>query len=144
MYHLHRKKVNRLSKSFIKKYYDKQIDGLKYSKPRNWWKGMKELLGCNNISSDTPLLHLPNQVCEGDLKDLSQHKKYFFKSVSDHLPALCADNDYIQLEVPYAPAEYAISVEEVEHHIHNLDTSKAHGPESVRRDGRKTGLVMKK
>ena len=50
----------------------------------------------------------------------------------------------LQLEVPYAPTECAISVEEVEHHLHNLDTSKAHGPESMRRDCSKMGLVMKK
>ena len=51
---------------------------------------MKELLGCNNISSDSLLLHLANQVCEGDLQDLSQQKHYFFKSASDHLPTLSA------------------------------------------------------
>ena len=48
---------------------------------------MEELLGCNNISSESPLLYLANQVCEGDLQDISQQKNYFFKSVSDNLPA---------------------------------------------------------
>ena len=121
LYRLYRNKVNRRSKSLIKNYYDKQINGLKYLKPRNWLKGMKELLGCNKISSNTQLLHLANQVCEGDRQDLSQKISDFFKSLSDHLPALSADNDYLQLEVPSVPAEYVISVEEVEHHLHKLD-----------------------
>ena len=46
LYRLYRNKVNRLGKSLKQKYYDKHINGLKTSNPRNWWKGMKELLGC--------------------------------------------------------------------------------------------------
>ena len=48
-----------------------------------------------------------------------------------HLLALSADNDYLQLEVSSVLAEYVISVEEVEHHLHKLDTSKAHDPDSM-------------
>ena len=92
---------------------------------------MKELLGCNKASSDTPLLHLAIEVCEGDLQDLSQQINDFFKSVSDHLPVLSDDNDYLQLEVPSISAEYVISIEEVEHHLHKLDMSKAHGLDSM-------------
>ena len=47
--------------------------------------------------------------------------------MSDHLPALNAGNDYLHLEVSSVPAEYVVSVEEVEHHLHKLDTDKAHG-----------------
>ena len=41
LYRLYRNKVNRLGKSLKQKYYDKHINGLKTSNPRNWWKGMK-------------------------------------------------------------------------------------------------------
>ena len=127
LYHLYRNKVNRLSKSLKKNYYDKRINGLKTSNPRNWWKGMKELLGCQQTSSDPPLLHLANQVCDGNLLELSQRINNFFKSVSDHLPALSADNDYLQLEIPCVPSKYVIPVEKVEKQLRKLDTSKAPG-----------------
>ena len=92
---------------------------------------MKELLGCQQTSSDPPLLHLANQVCDGNLLELSQRINNFFKSVSDHLPALSADNDYLQLEIPCVPSKYVIPVEKVEKQLHKLDTSKAPGPDSV-------------
>ena len=62
LYRLYRNKVNRLGHSLKQKYYDKHINWLKTSNPRNWWKGMKELLECQQTSSDPPLLHLANQV----------------------------------------------------------------------------------
>lgn len=43
--------------------------------------------------------------------------QWLLQSVS-HLPPLRSDNGYFQLDVPYVPAEYAIYVEEVEHHLH--------------------------
>ena len=51
--------------------------------------------------------------------------------MSYHLPALSADNDYLQLEAPSLPAEYVICVDEVQYHLHKLDMNKAHGPDSV-------------
>jgi len=92
---------------------------------------MKELLGCQQTSSDPPLLHLANQVCDGNLLELSQRINNFFKSVSDHLPALSADNDYLQLEIPCVPSKYVIPVEKVEKQLRKLDTSKAPGPDSI-------------
>ena len=124
LYLLYRNKVNRLGKSLKQKYYDKHINGLKTSNPRNWWKGMKELLGCQQTSSDPPLLHLANQVCDGNLLEFSQRINNFFKSVSDHLPAL-------QLEIPCVPSKYVIPVEKVEKQLRKLYTSKAPGPDSV-------------
>ena len=79
-------KVNCLSKQFKQKYYDKYINGLKTSNPRNWWKGMKELLGCQQTSSDPPLLHLANQVCDGNLLDLGQRIYIYFLNLSDWSP----------------------------------------------------------
>ena len=55
----------------------------------------------------------------------------FFKSVSDHLPALSADNDYLQLEIPCVPSKYVIPVEKVEKQLHKLDTNKAPCLDSV-------------
>ena len=92
---------------------------------------MKELFGCQQTSSDPPLFHLANQVCDGNHLELSQRINNFFKSVSDHLPALSADNDYLQLEIPCAPSIYVIPVEKVEKQLRKLDTSKAPGPDSV-------------
>ena len=100
LYRLYRNKVNRLGKSLKQKFYDKYINGLKTSNPRNWWKGMKELLGCQQTSSEPPLLHA-YQVCDGNLLELSQRIHNFFKSVSELLPALSAENDYLQLEIPW-------------------------------------------
>ena len=131
LYRLYRNKVNRIGKSLKQQYYDKHINGLKTSNLRNWWKCMKELLGCQQTSSDPPLLHLANQVCDGNLLELSQRINNFFKPVSDLLPALSADNDYLQLEIPCGPSKYVIPVEKVEKQLHKLDTSKAPGPDSV-------------
>ena len=92
---------------------------------------MKELLGCQQTSSDPPLLHLAKQVCDGNLLELSQRINNLFKSVSDHLPVLSADNDYLQLEIPCVPSKYVIPVAKVEKQLRKLDTSKAPGPDSV-------------
>ena len=70
-----------------------------------------------------------NQVCEGDIQEITQHISDFFKSVCDYLSPLSSDNDYLHLEVPYVSAEYVLSVEKVGHHLHKLDTGKAHGPD---------------
>ena len=51
--------------------------------------------------------------------------------MSDHLPALSADNDYLQLEIPCVPSKYVIPVEKVEKQLRKLDTSKAPGPDSI-------------
>ena len=132
LYRLYRNKVNRLGKSLKQKYYDKHINGLKTCNPRNWWEGMKELLGCQQTSSDPPFLRLANQVCDGNLLELGQRINSFFKSVSDHhLPALSADNDYIQFEIPCVPSKYVIPVEKVEKQLRKLDTSKAPSPDCV-------------
>ena len=58
---------------------------------------MKELLAAPKTGSDTPLLHFANQVCQGDLQGLSQQVHSFFKSVSDLLLSLSADNDNASL-----------------------------------------------
>ena len=73
------------------------------------------------------MLHLANQMCDGNLLELSQRINYFFKSVSDHLPALSADNDYLQLEIPCVPSKYVIPVEKVEKQLRKLDKSKTRG-----------------
>ena len=94
---------------------------------------MKELLGSQQTSSDPPMLHLANQVCDGNLLELSQRIKKFFKSVSDHLPAMSANNDYLQLKIPCVPSKYVIPVEKLEKQLRKLDKSKAPGPDSVPR-----------
>ena len=75
---------------------------------------MKELLECQQTSSYPLLLHLANQVCDGNLLELRHRINNFFKSVSDHLPALSADNDYLQFEIPCVASKYVIPVEKVE------------------------------
>ena len=85
---------------------------------------MKELLGCQKTSSDPPLLHLVNQVCDGNLLELSQRINNLFKSVS-------ADNDYIQLEMTCVPIAYVIPVEKVAKQLHKQDTRKAPSTNSV-------------
>ena len=70
-------------------------------------------------------------MCEGDLQNFVQQINDFIKSVGDHLPALSADNDYLHLEMQSVPTESVISVEEVDHHLHKLDTNKAQDPDSM-------------
>ena len=71
------------------------------------------------------VLHLANQVCDGNLLELSLRINNLFKSVSDH------HNDYLQLEIPCVPSKYVIPVEKVEKQLRKLDTSKAPGPDCV-------------
>ena len=131
LYRFYRNKVNRLSKTLTKNYYDDCIAGLHTSKPRNWWKGMKELLGFGKSGDDNALLHLANQVCDGSLQQLAEIINNFFKSVSDPLPPLTPDHDYLQLDVSNVPAQYIISVDEVEQHLRSLNIHKAPGPDAL-------------
>ena len=47
-----------------------------------WWKGMNELLGCYTLWKGMKEL-FANQVCEGDIQEITQHISDFFKSVCD-------------------------------------------------------------
>ena len=85
----------------------------------------------NNIWLQLSLLHIANQLCDGYFLELSQRINDFFKSVRDHLPALSADNDNLQLEVSCVSPEYVIPVEKVERQLRKLDTSKTLGLDSV-------------
>ena len=51
--------------------------------------------------------------------------------MSDQLPALGADNDYLQFKIPCVPSKYVIPVEKAEKQLRKLDTSKAPGPDCV-------------
>ena len=75
--------------------------------------------------------NIANQVCDGNLLELSQRINNFFKSVSDHLPAMSANNDYLQLKIPCVPSKYVIPVEKVEKQLRKLDTSKPPGLDCV-------------
>ena len=70
-------------------------------------------------------------VCDSNLLEFGQRINDFFKSVSDHLPAVSADDDYLQLEVSCVPSEYVIPVEKMEKQLRKLDISKTPGPDST-------------
>jgi len=91
----------------------------------------EKLFACQQTSNVPHLLHLANQGCDGNLLELSQRINNLFKSVSAHLPALSADNDYLQSKYHVCHLNMLPQLRRLKKQLRQLDTSKAPGPGSV-------------
>ena len=126
-FNIYRNKVNRASKHLRKRYYDRNINGLQHSNPRQWWNKTQTLIG--RKSKTNQLVGLCSEQSNGDYMELSEKINNFFHSVSSHLPPLpvpvfnCNDITH----------QYTISIEEVERVLMNTDISKANGPDDIPR-----------
>ena len=123
-----RNKVNRMNKSLRSTFYKRKVENLKQSEPRQWWKHVQNLMG-QGRSHSNPLQSLANEACDGDLQEMATKINKFFQSVSNDLTPLSAqDTTDCTLQVP---AEYIISVQEVERRLSHININKSTGPDEI-------------
>ena len=130
-YNLYRNKVNKMGEKLKYCYYKNKVADLKSTKPTQWWRDMKLLMGEKPTRSDTPMQDLANNVCDGDLDILVNQINTFFTSLCDNMPALKDNNRYAQYEHNYTPDRYIITVEKVERQLLSLKVKKAPGPDMI-------------
>ncbi|CAB4022248.1 Hypothetical predicted protein [Paramuricea clavata] len=127
LYQILRNKVNQACKRGRKSYYVNKVKGLRDSKPRDWWREVKQICGASKIPKRnlTSLLH-PNLVC--DKESLAENiNSAFVNIMNDYLPLM---SDCIRVEMaddrPISVTEHSVARELLE-----LNASRASGPDNL-------------
>jgi len=55
-----------------RKYYEKKMNGLRISSPRNWWRAVRQITGHKQRSTE-PLVGLAQRLHDGDVHALADH-----------------------------------------------------------------------
>ncbi len=92
LWRYYRNKVNRVRKHLQSRYYKRNIEEIKSSNPRKWWKGVSCLCG-EPVTISNPLVTMVNQPHGGDMHILiSDTNPLFFQSVTANLEPLLKVN----------------------------------------------------
>ena len=126
LYRLLRNRVNRACRNLKSKFYRGKIQQMKTANPKQWWKGVRSLLGKDQ---GNPLTCMANDLYNGDMEALTDDINTFFKNITAHLnpidsPNYATDNEAI-------PDKYQLSVEEVEKALLNVNPNKSGGPDKI-------------
>ncbi|CAB4016292.1 RNA-directed DNA polymerase from mobile element jockey, partial [Paramuricea clavata] len=126
LYKILRNKVNQACKRCRKSYYVTKVKGLRDSKPRDWWREVKQICGASKIPKRDliSLLH-PNLVC--DKESLAENINSAFANImNDYLPL----SDCIRVEMaddrPISVTEHSVARKLLE-----LNASRASGPDNL-------------
>ncbi len=127
MWKYYRNKVEKERKRLAANYYQTQVKEAKETNPKQWWKGVKNLMGKSNDSN--PLITMANELHEGDMNSLAEDVNNFFQSITAHLePLQPLDWEHGQLEVP---SKYQLTVEQTEKSLLSINCTKSPGPDSM-------------
>ena len=85
LFRFYKARVRNASKFLRKKFYRTKVSDLKVSKPRQWWKQTKQILGLKR-QDDASLKILAANTTNGDLQALASEINKFNQSVTSHLP----------------------------------------------------------
>lgn len=130
LYKYFKNRVNKLGKRLRRNFYNRQLDGLLHSNPRQWWKSTKDFLGLSSVSAPGKEFNaLINTEFGGDTKAFVQETNKFLHSVSSHLVPL--DKSAVPASTGNVPDHYIISLEEVEEKLLNVKLNKAPGPDGL-------------
>ncbi len=124
-YNIFRNLVNRTGKSLRSKYYKRKVESLDNCNPRLWWRKTQELIGRQRDGVNAFSI-MAEQLCGGDISQLSCDMNTFLQSVSSHLEPV----QPMPHETCVVPSEYIISQEEVEHKLLNTNIHKSTGPDN--------------
>ena len=128
-YNRHRNAVNRLSRKLRKRYYAKQIEGLRSSDSANWWRRTKLLTGQDSRSG---LVGLANSKTHGDMQELANHINESLIEVSADLTRLSAVDDVVgEYEASLGECDYFVSPDEVFHKLERINIRKSPGPDGL-------------
>ena len=128
LFRFYKARVRNASKFLRKKFYRTKVSDLKVSKPRQWWKQTKQILGLKR-QDDASLKILAANTTNGDLQALASEINKFNQSVTSHLPPL--DMSALPPPTDTVPEKYIISRERVEKKLSEIDIHKSPGPDSI-------------
>ncbi|XP_071959835.1 uncharacterized protein [Antedon mediterranea] len=123
-----RNKVNRMSKSLRKSFYQKNVAKLLNSDSRSWWKHTKRFLnlGCKDNHS---LVGMSNLLCNGDNTSLSNKINQFFTSLISEFNPLPPPDPL--LDIDETPSHLIIELETVRIKLNQIKCNKAPGPDDL-------------
>ena len=126
MFKLFRNKVNRERKRCRKIYYQKKVQDLHDTKPRDWWREVKQLCGNTNVPRcDLRTILNPDLNCEE--KDLSNEINKAFISVMQSYNPLSEDVCVsVEDDVPISTSELVVAAK-----LKEISTSRAGGPDGL-------------
>ena len=125
-FRLYRNRVNRACKTLRLSYYNRNVNGLRKTNPRMWWKKTDLLI--NRNKGENAMHALAKRTTGGDVTQLCNDINVFFHSVSSHLDPLSIPPINTEQDVPN---KYIISITEVEHVLMKTDITKSPGPDGI-------------
>ena len=125
-FRLYRNRVNRACKTLRSSYYNRNVNGLRKTNPRMWWKKTDLLI--NRNKGENAMHALAKRTTGGDITQLCNDINVFFHSVSSHLDPLSIPPINTEQDVPN---KYIISITEVEHVLMKTDITKSPGPDGI-------------
>ena len=126
MFKLFRNKVNRERKRCRKIYYQKKVQDLHDTKPRDWWREVKQLCGNSNVPR-CDLRTILNPDLNYEEKDLSNEISKAFISVMQSYNPLSEDVCVsMEDDVPISTSELVVAAK-----LKEISTSRAGGPDGL-------------
>ena len=120
-----RNKVNRMSSRLRSDFYTLTVQNHIQSRPRQWWRGVKRLLGEN--CEDSSMKLLANSTANGDMNLLAMKINKTFQDVTADLPPLLEQ----PLSETVVPEKFIISVNDVKKALSKIQVHKAVGPDAI-------------
>ena len=125
-----RNKVQRMARNLKISYYNKCIRNMKNMDPRKWWSSVKKITGQSN--SQHPLSVIAENVCNNDMKALSERINQFLKSVSDDLEPLSDnENDIFLDRDDDLSDQFVIYPWTVQDKLDKINIYKSSGPDEI-------------
>ena len=126
LYKLLRNKVNRERKRCQMIYYNNKVRDLKDTKPRDWWRAVKQL--CGSTKANRPDLRsiMKNEVKCTDQELVDKVNEAFVSVTKDYLPL--ANDVCVSLEddVPITVTDTSVTRK-----LRQISASKASGPDNL-------------
>ena len=129
-YSTERNCVVRQSKMLRSKYYRTQLENLKKTDSRSWWRNVKSLIGLTKQDSTEAMQLLANKTSNGSIQNLAESANSFFASITDGIKPLPAIRRPGQPNI-HVHSRYIISTEDVERALANTKLGKSSGPDGI-------------
>ena len=79
---MYRNKVQRCTRNLRNKYYQRHINNLRNTNPKQWWQNIKKLTG---QTAPNYVIGMANGLCDNNAQELTYNINVFLQSVSDDL-----------------------------------------------------------
>ncbi|MFM2293543.1 MAG: hypothetical protein RIS29_3356, partial [Bacteroidota bacterium] len=126
-YRMYRNKVQRCARNLRNKYYQRHINNLRNSNPKQWWQNIKKLTG-QKETTPKYCIAMADELCNGNVQQLTNNINDFLQSVSDDLAPLSPD---LIPPISHCPDEFIIEPYTVERRLSKINSNKSGGPDDI-------------